>query len=254
LVDVRRFLDEGADPDQPTLRRRPLVAAVRAGHDSVVEELLAAGANAVLGDSTGHAWRAVMQTGNMRIAELLLRHDVRDAGAGPSVQRWFAGVRGEVPDAPPWSEVLSGELLSLGLMYAALHDRGDLIVTMRQGREIPNRTTLHALHVAARWGRLEALRALLAIDVHPNTMSVDRTTALMEASRDGREDVARMLMAAGADPNLADGLGETVLHWARRLDQASFASSMERAGADPTRQNVRGQTAAQVIPGDAPLP
>ena len=254
LSDVLRHLDAGVDPDSIHTSRRPLVAAVRGGHDTVVYELLAAGASAQHGDSSGTAWVAVMQAGDAGIAELLMRNAVREAGAGASVQRWFAGVRGEEHNPPPWADVLSGELLSLGLMYAALHDRGDLIATMRRGREIPNRSGFHAVHVAARWGRLDALRALLAIDVHPNTASLTKTTPLMEASRDGREDAARLLLAAGADPNLADGMGETVLHWARRMNQPAFAAAMERAGADPARRNVQGHTAAQLVPGDAPLP
>jgi ankyrin repeat protein len=188
------------------------------------------------------------------VADRLILHAARESGAGPSVLGWFAGVRGEVPNPPRWQEVLSGALLPIGLMYAAHHDRADLIATMRRGREIPNPTGYHALAVAARWGRLDAVRALLAIDVHPDLESARRTTALMEASRDGHQAVAAALFAAGADPNHADARGETVLHWARRLDQPGYGVIARRAGADPGRRNVAGLTAEEIMAGDAPIP
>src|SRR5690606_23565257 len=105
---------------------------------------------------------------------------------------------------PRWQQTLSGALLPLGLAYAAHHDRADLIATMRRGREIPIPTGYHALALAARWGRVNALKALLAIDVHPDLATARRTTALMEASRDGHEVIAAALLAAGADPNHPD--------------------------------------------------
>jgi ankyrin repeat protein len=254
VTDLLRQLDAGAPPNEasPT-GGLPLVIAARAGHDTIVAELLAAGANPLLADSTGiNAWDAVMQSGHATVADRLMRHAAQEAGAGRQVQQWFAGVRGEDGEAPPWQDVLSGDLLPIGLMYAAHHDRADLIATMRRGREIPNPTGYHALAVASRWGRLAAVRALLAIDVHPDLETARRTTALMEATRDGREEIAAALVAAGSDPNHTDARGETALHWAHRLHQPAFAAMLERAGADPARRNVLGQTPAQVEVGDAP--
>jgi ankyrin repeat protein len=254
--EVLTRLDAGASPNELSPDGAlPLVAAVRAGHDTIMVELLAAGANPVLADGTGtSAWDAVMQSGHAAIAERLIIHAAREAGGGPAVLRWFAGVRGANNAPPHWQAVLSGDLLPIGLMYAAHHDRADLIGTMRRGREIPNPTGYHALAIAARWGRLAAVRALLAIDVHPDLETGRRTTALMEASRDGREAVAAVLLASGADPNHVDARGETVLHWARRLNQPAFAAALERAGADPARRNVIGQVPADIAVGDAPLP
>jgi ankyrin repeat protein len=252
--DLLRQLDAGALPNEPSADGvLPLVAAVRAGHDTVVAELLAAGADPLLADSSGtNAWDAVMQSGHAAVADRLILHAALQAGAGPQVMRWFLGVRGRDASAPPWQDVLNGDLLPIGLMHAALHDRADLIATMRRGREIPNPTGYHALAVAARWGRVAALRALLAIDVHPDLETARRTTALMEATRDGREEVASLLAAAGADLDHADARGETALHWAQRLNQPAFAAMLEHRGADPTRRNVAGQVPAQVEVNDAP--
>jgi ankyrin repeat protein len=233
----------------------PMVEAARLGRDTIVAELLAAGADPLIADIEGDdAWNAVMQSGQLAVADRLLLHAAREAGAGPTVLRWFAGVRGEEASPPRWQEVLNGELLPLGLMYAALHDRADLITTMRRGREMPNRTGYHALVVAARWGRRDAVAALLAIDLHPDFPTARRTTALMEAARDGRIAVARELLAAGADPNHPDQHGETPLHWAARLGQPAYAEALVRAGADPRRRDVSGKTPADVTLGDGRIP
>jgi ankyrin repeat protein len=253
--DLLALIDAGAPPNARDGGVLPLVAAARAGHDTVVAELLAAGADPMLTDSTGaNAWVAAVQAGRVSVADRLILHAAREAGAGPAVMRWFAGVRGEIADPPPWLDVLSGDLLPIGLMYAAHHDRADLIVTMRRGREIPNPTGYHALAVAARWGRLAAVRALLDIDVHPDLETSRRSTALMEAARDGHVEVAEALLRAGADPNHRDGNGESALHWARRFNQSAFAATLERRGADPSRVNLRGETPAAIAPGAAPLP
>lgn len=256
LSAVLAQLDAGAQPNAPSPDGvLPLVAAVRAGHDTIVAELLAAGADPLVADGAGSTtWDAVMQSGFAPMAERLLLHAAREAGGGPAVMRWFAGVRGEESAPPSWQEVLSGELLPLGLMYAAHHDRGDLIATMRRGREIPNRTGYHALALAARWGRQQAVRSLLAIDMHPDLETAARTTALMEAARDGRLAVAQQLLAAGADPNHTDRRGETALHWASRFGQPKYAELLQRAGADPDRRNVGGQRPADVTLGDGRFP
>lgn len=257
VTDLLRHLDAGADPNgiAPGYHQRPLVEAVRAGHDTVVFELLRAGADPLRPDSTGrNAWDAVMQAGHAGIADRLMLHAAVGAGAGTAVLRWFAGVRGDESSPPRWQEVLSGDLLPIGLMYAAHHDRADLIATMRRGREIPNPTGYHALAVAARWGHLNALRALLAIDVHPDLVTARRTTALMEASRDGHQAIATALLAAGADPDHPDAHGETALHWARRFGQSAYAALLERAGADPARRNVSGQLPIDVQGDHAQLP
>jgi len=256
VAAVLSHLDAGAAPNTRAADGSlPMVEAARLGHDSVVAELLAAGADPMIPDSLGHdAWNAVMQSGNVAVADRLIRHAAREVGAGPTVLRWFAGVRREEASPPPWQEVLNGELLPLGMMYAALHDRADLITSMRRGREISNHTGYHALAVAARWDKRAGVAALLAIDVHPDLATAHRTTALMEAARDGHLAVARQLLAAGADPNHTDRHGETPLHWAARLGQSAYAELLLSAGADPRRRDVSGKTPADVTLGDGRLP
>ncbi|HRP08276.1 MAG TPA: ankyrin repeat domain-containing protein [Gemmatimonadales bacterium] len=229
---MQRLLDAGTSPDQSIGAESPLVAAIRTGSDTMVAELLAFGADPlVAGADSSNAWDAVFERGDAVILDRLIRHTTIDAGGGPAVSGWLDAVRGDKADAPQWHEVLSGELLSLGLMYAALHDRPDLIRPMRRAREIPNRTGYHAIAVAARWNREPALQALLAIGTHPDLATASRTTALMEAARGGRLAIARRLLSAGADPNHVDLKGETALDWAVRFGQEAYADLLLSSGA-----------------------
>jgi ankyrin repeat protein len=196
-----------------------------------VAELLAEGADPLqrAGDGTT-AWDAAMLHGNAAIVERLLLRVARDAGAGAAAQRWFAGVRGEDPAPPRWSDVLDGELLSIGMMYAAHHDRADLITALRRGREIPNRTGYHALAMAARWGHARAVRALLDIDVHPDLESGTglRATPLYWAAMAGDHAVARFLVAAGAEPDRAVQGGRRPIDAARARGDSAMMELLER--------------------------
>ncbi len=222
---VLRLLDAGTPANgAANAAERPLVLAIRAGHDTMIAELLAFGANPLdAGADSANAWDATFERGDAVTLDRLIRNAAIDAGGGPAVSRWLDAARGDGTPSPEWHEVLSGELLSLALMYAALHDRPDLITPMRRAREIPNSTGYHAIAVAARWNRERALQALLAIGTHPDLPTARRTTALMEAARDGHLAIARRLLAAGADINQVDRTGATALDWAVRSGQDAYA-------------------------------
>lgn len=250
LATVLALLDQGEDPDRRGADGAlPLTEAVRLGRDSIVAELLRSGAAPADTDAAGYAaFDRVMATGNLAIADRLVRAAVVASGGGPRVLAWFDAVAEPTGEAPDWRDVLSGELLSLGLMSAALHDRIDLIGSMRSAREIPNRTGYHALSVAARWGRDEATWALLGIDTHPDLISTGRwrSTPLMEAARDGHVAIARRLLHAGARVNRRDAFGETALHWAARAGQRAFVALLLEAGADRTIRSLADSTATAV--------
>jgi len=203
LAQLLALLDAGVSPmAADSLGRLPLQLAIARQREPIVAELLRAGADpARKGSDSLTAWDVAMTDGSAAIVEQLLLHAAREAGAGTSVMRWFAGVRRAEAAPPAWQDVLSGELLSLGLMYAAHHDRADLIATMQRGREIPNRSGYHALAVAARWHHPAAVRALLDIDVHPDVESGAgiRATPLYWAAVAGDQVAARLLLAAGAE-------------------------------------------------------
>jgi ankyrin repeat protein len=229
---VLTLLDAGVSPMAPdSMGRLPLPLAIAMHRELIAEELLRAGADPTrAGADSLTAWDVAMQDGTAAMIELLLVHTARDAGAGPTTMRWFAGVRGDEQAPPSWDEVLSGELLSLGLMYAAHHDRADLIATMRRGREIPNRTGYHALAIAARWDHPAAVRALLAIDVHPDLESQGaiRATPLYWAATAGDLASARLLLAAGAEPDRAVQGGRRASDVARARNDSAMVALLAR--------------------------
>lgn len=250
LAGVLELLDAGADPRLPAADGAlPIADAARLGRDTILAELLLAGADPTAMDGAGlTAFDQAMAGDHPAIADRLILHAARAAGGGARVMAWFAAVPGSGTTADPWQEVLSGELLSLGVMYAALHDRTDLIGAMRRAREIPNRTGYHALAVAARWGREQAVWSLLGVDTHPDLVTSGRwrSTPLMEAARSGHVAIGRRLLAAGARADRTDALGETALHWAARSGAAEYARMLLEAGADPRLEGSAGQTAADV--------
>ena len=250
LAGVLEILDAGGVPAVSLSDGAlAITEAARLGRDTILAELLRAGADADARDAAGYAaFDHAMAAGHAGVADRLMRHAARRAGGGPRVMAWFDAVVLPTDDAPGWDEVLSGELLSLGLMYAALHDRSDLIGAMRRAREIPNRTGYHALMVAARWGRERAAWSLLGVDTHADLASGSplRSTALMEAARDGHVGIARRLLAAGARVDRADAEGRTALHWAARAGQDAYARVLLEAGARRDLRDRDGQRPAEL--------
>jgi ankyrin repeat protein len=248
LTGVLSLLDSGALPDAAAGDgTRPLTEATRLGRDTIIAELLRAGADPTLTDAAG--WTTfdhAMALESPATLDLLILHAARSAGAGPRVVAWFTAVPLRHAPSPPWQDLLSGELLSLGLMYAALHDRTDLIGAMRRAREVPNGTGYHALAVAARHGREQAVWALLGVDTHPDqvTTGTPRSTALMEAGRGGHVAIGRRLLAAGARVDRPDARGETALHWAARHGRTGFAEMLLEHGAARAVRNRDGRTPA----------
>ena len=57
------------------------------------------------------------------------------------------------------------------------------------------------LHVAAAWGRTEAMRALVAVGADPNAVSKYGWTPLHQACYEGHTKATRALLDASANPN-----------------------------------------------------
>jgi ankyrin repeat protein len=122
-----------------------------------------------------------------------------------------------------------------------------------RGSRAPIPGSLSPLLYAARDGRLEAAKLLLAAGAEINQTDANAITPLIMAIVNNRVDVARLLIEKGADIQAADWYGRTPL-WAAietrnmDVDNASFVNSIDRApfldlirillekGADP---NVR---------------
>jgi uncharacterized protein (DUF433 family) len=81
-----------------------------------------------------------------------------------------------------------------------------------------------ALQYAARYGRTESLKILIAAKADLNAQnSVTRRTALHEAVVGNQVDAVRRLLKAGAKTTLKDGEGRTPLQVAVRLERTDLA-------------------------------
>jgi ankyrin repeat protein len=91
------------------------------------------------------------------------------------------------------------------------------------------------LHLAAYFGRQEALKVLLGSRVSLDTVSENGlgVSPLHSALANDHETVARELVYEGADVNLATKSGWTPLHYAANLGNRPLALFLKEHGAEP---------------------
>ena len=68
-----------------------------------------------------------------------------------------------------------------------------------------------ALLLAAREGKPDTIKTLIASGVNLNGRDAAGNTTLIEAARTGHEDIAKELIAFGADASLANNAGQSAL-------------------------------------------
>jgi ankyrin repeat protein len=245
LAAVDALLGAGISPD--TLASdgtRPLTEAARNHRVDVAQLLLARGAHLALADgSHRRPFDYAVEFGYRDLVAMFTVQFARDAGASPAALAWFAAVDVGRP-AGSWQRVLDGELLSLGLTSAIVNQREPIVVALRKEGGRPNASGYPPLVVAARFGDLAAVTALLGASVNPDGEVADglHQTALMEAARDAHVDVGRRLIRAGARVDRVDAHGETALMWAVRQGETEYAAMLLAAGADPLHRNADGTT------------
>jgi ankyrin repeat protein len=89
---------------------------------------------------------------------------------------------------------------------------------------------VRALHGAARGGRTDIARALLAAGV-PVDVGLPGFTAFMQATWKGKLETAQLLLAAGADPNAVSITKMTPLDYARSENRTEVVAWLEEIGA-----------------------
>ena len=91
------------------------------------------------------------------------------------------------------------------------------------------------LHLAAYFGRQEAIKVLLGCRVGLDTMSKNGlgVAPLHSALSNDNETIARELVFEGADVNLASQAGWTPLHYAASLGNRPLALFLKEHGAEP---------------------
>jgi Ankyrin repeats (3 copies)/Ankyrin repeat len=134
------------------------------------------------------------------------------------------------------------------LWWAARTGRVDEVKRLLAATENPNARDVDGetpLHAAARFGHAAVVELLIVHGADPNAGDRNEVTPLHLAAEAEQLDVARVLLAHGADPNARDGFGRTPLHEAALRQDRTLAALLLAHGADPALRYGRS-TAAQL--------
>lgn len=139
---------------------------------------------------------------------------------------------GAQPDA--WAAAALGDAPRLRALVEA--DRNVL--------EAPGPDGFPALHLAAHFGHVEALRALLDLGASPGLVGGPplANTALHAALAGRQREAARLLLAAGAPVDAPDHGGNTPVHLAAAVGDEEIVALLDQMGADLDARNAKGQT------------
>ena len=251
VATARLLLGAGADPK---LTNRygvtPLFLACSNGNPAMIKLLLDAGADPNASDPTGEtALMTAAGVGTLDAVKLLLdRGAILDA-KDPAFQQTalMVAVRQNHPDVvqllvergaqvnaqtrtgetPAWilPNSVPGFGHGVGIVRGGLPDRG-----LRN--PIPG--AMSPLLYAARDGRPDIVKTLVAAKADVNQVDASGITPLVDAITNNHVDVALFLMDHGADINASDWYGRTPL-WASvetrnmDFDNATFENSIDRA-------------------------
>jgi ankyrin repeat protein len=105
-----------------------------------------------------------------------------------------------------------------------------------------------ALHLAAHFGRIEAIDALLdgGAAVGARSANANRNTPLHAAAAGGQAGAVRHLLRKGAPVDATDAGGNTALHIGAASGFEAVVDALLKAGADPSLANRDGKTPRQL--------
>ena len=188
-----------------------LIDAVKAGHVTAVDELLADGVSVTAAEVDGTTalhWAA--HHDRLEIAGLLL-----DAGAAVDAANRY----GVTP-----------------LALASVNGSTPMITRLLEAGadpNLPNPEGETPLMTAARTGNARSIEALIEHGAEVDAVEAWRgQTALMWATAQNQATAVEALLAAGADPNARSGRGFTPVLFAAREGHIDVLAALVRAGAD----------------------
>jgi len=189
----------------------PLPLACEQGDPALVERLLTAGVSADLTGPQGEtALHTCARAGHVAAAKVLVTH-----GASlNAIESW----RGQTPIMWAAAQGHADMITMLAEAGADVNARSGIIAWERQRSSEPRDKWLPPggftpLLFAAREGRVDAAKALIAAGADVSVIDPDRQSALVIALINGHFDVANLLIDHGADVNTPDKVGRTAL-WA----------------------------------------
>jgi len=193
-VILKRLLDSGADPNSPDPQGTTalMIAARTEGGTEAVKLLLERGAAVSAKDSvqsTALMW--AVRSNHAEVVDLLIHHD---AEINASTRKGEPPAR-RAPDS-------GGGSHGLGIVRGGWPERG---------YQEPTPGAMTALLYAARDGRIQIARALIAANANVNQVEANGVSPLIEAIANNHIDVARLLLDHGADANTMDWWGRTPL-------------------------------------------
>jgi ankyrin len=212
---IRKLLDAGANPNAAhSDGQTPLMTAARTGNPDAVRVLLDKGAAVNAKDNVAEqtALMFAITENHPDVVRVLIDH-----GADVNART----TRVETPPAT------TGNLQGIG---------------RAQNREKPvPQGAMTPLLYAARDGRTDIARMLLAAGANLNQPEANGESPLLVAINNGQIETAQMLLEKGADPNATDGFGRAPLWSAvdlRNLDAAE-GSGTNGVNREPVLQLIR---------------
>jgi ankyrin repeat protein len=191
---LRRLLDAGADPNSPDPQGTTalMIASRTDGGTAAVKLLLERGAGVNPKDSVqSSALMWAVRSNHMEVVDLLIHHDAeinaRTRKGEPPARR--------APDS-------GGGSHGLGIVRGGWPERG---------YQEPTPGEMTALLYAARDGRIEIARTLIAANANVNQVEANGVSPLLMAIANNHIDVARLLLDHGADVKATDWWGRTPL-------------------------------------------
>jgi ankyrin repeat protein len=240
VAEVRRLLDEGADPNLPNeYGASPMSLAAEVANTEILNRLLEAGADADSPNQDGQtALMAVARTGDVAAAKALLEHgatvDARESFGGQTALMWASARR-------------HPEMIGLLLEHGASIDARSTPreyqrhVTAEGRPKSLDSGGFTSLLYSARENCIACVDVLLKHGADIDMPDPDGVSPLIVAIMNANWDLAKKLVEAGADVDQWDIYGEAPLYAAigqrQRIDggHASIDPPNETKGIDLVR-------------------